>query len=96
MVGHGIVGSAGSPIILAAIGVLLLVATVAPVAAADPGSAAHARRETAAQVVKCMKKRMAADRYLSYNQASRDCHEALLKGSGSEALMAATRPSPSR
>jgi hypothetical protein len=48
------------------------------------------RHEAAMQVVKCMKKRMAADRYLSYNQAARDCRAYVRRGTapGSELLAA--------
>jgi len=78
--------------IVSSIGIGLLLVLAAAVRAGDGGAPAHARREVAQQVVTCMKRRMAADRYLSYNQAARDCRAAVLKGGGGEALMAETRP----
>lgn len=38
-----------------------------------------AKRQAAAQIVSCMKKRMAADRHISYNAAGRACRDEVFK-----------------
>lgn len=47
--------------------------------AADPPRSFAAKRQAAMQIVGCMKKRMAADRHLSYNQAGRACRNEVFK-----------------
>jgi hypothetical protein len=43
--------------------------------AADRPHSFAAKRQFASQVIGCMKKRMAADRYISYNEAAKVCKE---------------------
>jgi hypothetical protein len=43
--------------------------------AADPWHSFSAKRQFASQVIGCMRKRMANDKYVSYNQAAKDCKE---------------------
>jgi hypothetical protein len=80
--------------ILAWIGVAMLLAPL--VAAADTASGAPiSKREAVVQVVKCMRRRMAADRMLSYNQAAKDCKEFVLNGgSASPPLVASDGSTP--
>jgi hypothetical protein len=72
-----------------------MLGAITPLALAEGAPPGLHRPDTAMQVVKCMKKRMAADRYLSYNQATRDCR-AYVKGSAgaSNELLAADRVKP--
>jgi hypothetical protein len=54
-----------------------------------------ARRQAVAQVIDCMKKRMAGDRMISYNEAARVCRDQVNKqptGPTSEPLVAAAPP----
>jgi hypothetical protein len=51
-----------------------------------------ARRQTAGQIIDCMKKRMSDDRSISYNQAAKVCKRQVLaqrEGSSSAPLVAA-------
>jgi len=54
-----------------------------PVGAAAEGTAGATitKRDAVVQIVKCMRKRMAADRMLSYNQAAKDCKQFVLNSS---------------
>jgi radical SAM superfamily enzyme len=48
--------------------------------AADPAHASwSAKRQFASQVINCMRKRMANDKYISYNQAARICKDEVSK-----------------
>jgi hypothetical protein len=60
--------------------------------AADPGHSFSAKRQFASQVVSCMRKRMASDKYISYNQAAKICKDEVAKqldGSDAGPLVAA-------
>jgi hypothetical protein len=50
--------------------------------AAGPGHSFAAKRQFATQVIDCMRKRMAADKYVSYNQAARTCKDQVTKQNG--------------
>jgi hypothetical protein len=43
--------------------------------AADPLHSFSAKRQFAVQVIGCMRKRMSNDKYISYNQAAKDCKQ---------------------
>lgn len=43
--------------------------------AADPSHSFAAKRQYATQVIGCMRKRMSNDKYISYNQAAKDCKD---------------------
>jgi hypothetical protein len=47
--------------------------------AADPAHSISAKRQFASQVITCMRKRMASDKYVSYNQAAKTCKEEVTK-----------------
>jgi hypothetical protein len=47
--------------------------------AADPPHSLAAKRQFASQVIGCMRKRMATDKYISYNQAARACKDEVIK-----------------
>ena len=48
--------------------------------AADPAhSSWSAKRQFASQVINCMRKRMANDKYISYNQAAKICKDEVSK-----------------
>lgn len=47
--------------------------------AADPGHSFAAKRQFASQVIGCMRKRMAGDKYISYNQAAKMCKDEVTK-----------------
>jgi hypothetical protein len=49
------------------------------VLAADPPHSLSAKRQFASQVISCMRKRMATDKYISYNQAVRVCKDEVTK-----------------
>jgi hypothetical protein len=60
----------------------LILATVSTAAAASPAFASDwksqplaVKRQMVTQIVSCMKKRMAGDRMVSYNQAAKECRE---------------------
>ena len=60
--------------------------TAAPGLAADSGHSLYARRQFFTQVVSCMRKRMAVDKAISYNQAAKVCKEEVTRqGDGSNA-----------
>jgi hypothetical protein len=64
------------PVAIAIAGGMLASSTT--LAANGPHSFA-AKRQAAIQIVSCMKKRMAADRHLSYNEAGRACRDEVFK-----------------
>jgi hypothetical protein len=47
--------------------------------AADPAHSFYAKRQFVSQVVSCMRKRMASDKYISYNQAAKTCKDEVTK-----------------
>lgn len=47
--------------------------------AAYPPRSISAKRQFASQVVSCMKKRMASDKYISYNKAAKICKDEVTK-----------------
>jgi hypothetical protein len=47
--------------------------------AADPLHSFSAKRQFASQVISCMRKRMASDKYVSYNQAAKICKDEVTK-----------------
>ena len=60
--------------------------------AADPAHSISAKRQFASQVITCMRKRMASDKYVSYNQAAKICKDEVTKhldGSDAGPLVAA-------
>jgi hypothetical protein len=60
--------------------------------AADPAHSFAAKRQFASQVISCMRKRMATDKYISYNQAAKLCKDEVshqLDGSVAGPLVAA-------
>jgi hypothetical protein len=69
------------------------------VLAAAPGHSFSAKRQFASQVVNCMRKRMASDHYISYNQAARICKDEVTKhldGADAGPLVAADAKPQSR
>jgi hypothetical protein len=52
--------------------------------AADLPHSLSAKRQFASQVIVCMRKRMAADKYISYNQAARICKDEVTKLDGAD------------
>jgi hypothetical protein len=69
---------------------LLLVAAQA--VAIDGGQPALTKRQMLTQVIGCMKKRMAASRTISYNDAAKVCKEQLKQSDNSSRLVAADTP----
>jgi hypothetical protein len=62
--------------------------------AADPGHSFAAKRQFASEIVGCMRKRMAADKYISYNQAAKTCKDEVTKqndGADAAPLVADTK-----
>ncbi len=82
------------PTTILAVGVAVLAAAQAP--AADwKGQPLSVKRQMVIQVIGCMKKRMAADRLVSYNQAAKECREevaAQLEKASAGPLVAADAP----
>ncbi len=81
--------------VVAASGVIF----IGPIAIANDGNQSTlSKREMIVQIVDCMKKRMAADKYTSYNETMKICKNQISKGNGgspSGPLVAAdTRPKP--
>ncbi len=77
------------PIVLAIAGGVL---GSSAVLAADPARSLSAKRQFVSQVIGCMRKRMATDKYISYNQAAKLCKEEVtrqLDGSDAGPLVAA-------
>ncbi len=77
------------PIVLAIAGSVLGSSSVI---AADLPHSLSAKRQFASQVIGCMRKRMATDKYISYNQAAKLCKEEVsraLDGSDAGPLVAA-------
>jgi hypothetical protein len=64
------------PLVVAITGSVLGTSTVL---AADPAHSFSAKRQFASQVVSCMRKRMASDKYISYNQAAKICKDEVTK-----------------
>lgn len=65
-----------------------------PAGAADITNPPKGKREAALQIVACMKKRMASNRLVSYNQAAKDCKERVLNGAGRETPLVAADAKP--
>lgn len=85
------------PVAAITLGILAISAgilAVSPVFAADhAGQAPMSKRELAGQIVGCMKRRMSADRYISYNQAAKDCKAQVLgRREASPTLVASDTP----
>ena len=60
--------------------------TAPPGIAAESGHSLYARRQFFTEVVACMRKRMAVDKAISYNQAAKVCKEEVTRqGDGSNA-----------
>jgi hypothetical protein len=60
--------------------------------AAGPAHSVSAKRQFVSQVISCMRKRMANDKYVSYNQAAKICKDEVTKqldGSNAGPLVAA-------
>jgi hypothetical protein len=77
------------PLVVAITGSVLGTSTAV---AADPAHSFSAKRQFASQVVSCMRKRMASDKYISYNQAVKICKDEVTKqldGSNAGPLVAA-------
>lgn len=65
----------------AAWAIFALLALVPSAASANPAPHPTPNHETYTQIISCMKKRMAANQLLSYNQAAKDCKaRVLLRG----------------
>jgi len=81
---------------LALIAALLALGIGAPDMAADAGNhPSLSKHQIVAQIIACMKKRMAADQKISYNEAARSCKEQVrrqIEGSVSGPLVAADNP----
>jgi hypothetical protein len=60
--------------------------------AVDGGQPALTKRQMLTQVIGCMKKRMAASRTISYNDAAKVCKDQLKAESSSQPLVAADTP----
>lgn len=69
---------------------LLLVAVRA--VAIDSGQPALTKHQMLTQVIGCMKKRMAASRTISYNDAAKVCKDQVKQGDNSSRLVAADTP----
>jgi hypothetical protein len=70
------------PVVIALSGSLMsLGLTISAAGAADPvpGHSFAAKRQFASQVISCMRKRMATDKSISYNQAARVCKDEVTK-----------------
>ncbi len=82
---------------LAAAGLAGAFALAQPLWAAEgPAGPTISKRDAVVQVARCMRKRMGADRMLSYNQAAKTCKQLVLGGSGNSAPLVASQGSASR
>jgi hypothetical protein len=52
---------------------------VSPSLAASPAHSFSAKRQFVSQVIGCMRKRMAVDKYITYNQAAKECKDQVRK-----------------
>jgi len=85
-----------APLVIAALGTLGIGALAVADTGSHPGNhPAINKHQMIGQVIACMRKRMAADQKISYNEASRSCKEQVMRqieGSVSGALVAADNP----